>query len=274
MIVAVLLAALVQDKVKLELRAAPGDAWVHARRDTNAGKITVTVAGTDVSQDTYQVETRRVRDEVLEVDGPHPVRVRRTLEEWSDTRRKPDEPAPVKTVKALQGKTIVLKRGAGDATVVEGADGLPAAELRKQRLRPDLLFAAFPAEAVAVGQEWPIDEKALLKDFRETSDDDAAQFSTAQGTARLEAIEDHKGARCAVLAVTVKAAGAIKGQEALKASFEVRARAWLDLAKGRLLTMKGEGEGTMAGEFLQDGETIRLDGRFRLSMEAEQTYER
>ena len=54
----------------------------------------------------------------------------------------------------------------------------------------------------------------------------------------------------------------------------LRARAWLDLAKGRLLTMKGEGEGKMAGEFLQDGETIKLDGRFRLSMEAEQTFER
>jgi hypothetical protein len=272
MLTALLLSTLLQEKVKLELKAAVGDKIVHTRRESNTGKIDVTVAGQQVSQNTLQLETRRYRDEVLEVEGLRPVRVRRAVEEWTEARQKPGDAEPVKTARALQGKTLVLKRGPGDATVVENAEGLPAADLRKQRLRPEVLFGSFPAEAVAVGQDWAIEEKVLLQDFRETADDDAAQFTTARGSAKLEKIEEHKGTRCAVVAVTVKAAGTIKGQEALKASFDIRTRVWLDVAKGRLLTMKGEGEGRIEGVLEQDGEKIKLDGRFMLSMDAEQDY--
>ena len=266
-----LLAALLQDKIKLELKSAVGEKSVHTRRESNTGKILVTVAGQKVSENTLEVETRRHRDEVLEVDGPVPVRVRRTIEAWSESKEKGDE--AVKAVKKLQGKTIVLKRTADGGTALEGVEGVPAAELRKQRLRPDVLFGAFPAEPVAVGQEWGIEEGALLKDFGETSGDDAARFTTARGTAKLEKVEDHKGARCAVVLLSVKAAGTIKGQEALKSSFDIRTRVWVDVAKGRVLTMKGEGEGKIEGTLDQDGEKIQLDGTFTLSIAADQEYE-
>ena len=266
-----LAAVLLQEKVKLELKAAPGETCLHARRESNTGRVVVTVAGQQVVQNTLQIETRRYRDEVLDVDGPLPTRLRRTILEWTESRQAPGAPEPVKTVKALQGKTLVLKRGPDDSTSIEGAEGVPAAELRKQRLKPDVLFGAFPAEAVAVGQEWSIEEKALLQDLGDA--DDATRFSTASGTAKLEKIEQHKGARCAVVAVTVKAGGTVPGQEALKATFEVRARVWVDVAKGRLLTMKGEGEGKLAGTLDQEGEKIKLEGSFTLSMDADQTYE-
>lgn len=272
-IAALLLLALAQDKVKLELKAAAGEKILHTRRDSNTGKVVVSVAGQKVTQNTLETQTRRHRDEVLEVDGLLPIKVKRTIEEWSETKQTPGAPEPVKTVKALQGRTIVLRRAAGDATVVEGADGLPPAELRKQRLKPEILFGNFPAEPVGVGQEWALGEQALLQDFRETADEDAASFTTASGTGKLEKIEEHKGARCAVVLVSVKAAGNIHGQKDLKASFEVRARAWVDLAKGRLLTLKGEGEGKVAGSIDQEGEKIGIDGGFTLSMEAEQVYE-
>jgi hypothetical protein len=37
--------------------------------------------------------------------------------------------------------------------------------------------------------------------------------------------------------------------------------------------MKGEGEGKIEGTLDQDGEKIKLDGTFTLSIEAEQVYE-
>ena len=266
-----LLAALLQDKIKLELRSAVGEKSVHTRREENTGKILVTVAGQRVAENTREVETRRHRDEVLEVDGPAPVRVRRTIEEWSESKRKAG--AEVVVVRKLQGKTIVLKRTADGGTAVEGAEGAPAVEILKQRLRPDILFGPFPAEPVAVGQEWAIEEKALLKDFSETGEADAARFTAAHGVAKLEKIEEHKGARCAVVLVSVKASGTIKGQDALKSSFDIRARVWMDVAKGRVLTMKGEGEGKIEGTMDQEGEKIQLDGTFTLSIDADQVYE-
>ncbi|HEX7900813.1 MAG TPA: hypothetical protein VF950_23850 [Planctomycetota bacterium] len=267
----IMLLLALQDAIKLELKSAVGEKSVHTRRESNTGKILVTVAGQKVSENTLEVETRRHRDEVLEVDGPAPVRVRRTIEAWSEIKEKGAQ--AVKAVKTLQGKTIVLKRTADGGTAVEGAEGAPAAEVRKQRLRPEILFGAFPAQPVAVGQEWQIEEAALLKDFGETGEDDAARFTTAKGGAKLEKLEEHKGARCAVVAVSVKASGTIKGQTALKSSFDIRARVWMDVAKGRVLTMKGEGEGKIEGTLDQDGEKIQLDGTFTLSIEAEQVYE-
>src|SRR5688572_31110616 len=90
-----LLAALLQDrpleKFKLELKAAAGEKSVHTRRESNTGKILVTVAGQTVAENMAGVETRRHRDEVLEVDGPAPVRVRRTIEEWSEAKEKGGE---------------------------------------------------------------------------------------------------------------------------------------------------------------------------------------
>jgi len=266
-----LLAALLQDKVTLELKSAAGEKSVHTRRESTTGKILFTVAGQTVSESTLETETRRYRDEVLEVDGAAPVRVRRTIEEWNEIKEKGNE--AVRAVKKLAGQTITLKRTADGGTAVEGADDAPAAELRAQRLRPDLLFGALPAEPVAVGQEWGIEEKALLKDFQETGGDDAARFTTARGTAKLEKVEDHKGARCAVILMSVKAAGTIKGQDALKSSFDIRTRLWMDVAKGRVLTMRGDGEGKIEGILDQDGEKIKVDGTFTISIEAGQAYE-
>ena len=263
-----LLAALLQDKLKLEFKSAVGEKCVNTRRESNTGRILITAAGQKISENTLEVETRRHRDEVLEVDGPAPVRVRRTIEEWSESKEKGGE--TVKAVKKLQGKTIVLKRTADGGIVFEGAEGVPAGELRKQRPRPDVLFGAFPAEPIAVGQEWGIEEKELLKEFGE---DDAATFTAAKGVAKLEKIEDHKGARCAVILVSVKASGTIKGQDALKSAFDIRARVWMDIARGRVLTMKGEGEGKIEGTLDQEGEKIQIDGTFTISIEADQTYE-
>lgn len=269
MMIALLVLALAQDKVKLELKAAVGEKSSHAWKESNTGQIVATVAGQQAVENTLQIETRRFRDEVLEVDGAAPARVRRTVDEWTETRQRGAETS--KEVKKLQGRTITLKRTSDEGTAVEGADDVPPAELRKQRLRPEILFGAFPAEPVAVGQEWALEEKALLKDFGASND--ATRFTAAQGRAKLETVEDHKGVRCAVVSLSVKASGSIQGQEALKSSFDVRARVWVDVAKGRLLTMKGEGEGKIEGSLDQDGEKIKLDGTFTLSIEAEQVYE-
>ena len=57
-----LLLALLQDKVRLELKAAPGEKSVFTRRESNTGKILVTAAGQTVTENTREVENRRHRD--------------------------------------------------------------------------------------------------------------------------------------------------------------------------------------------------------------------
>lgn len=267
----ILLAALcmAQEKVKLELKTAAGEKSLHQWKESNTGRIVAVVAGREAVETTHQIESRRYRDEVLEVDGPAPVRVRRAIELWTESRRRDGE--TVTEPRKLQGRTITIRRTPDGGSAVEGADDAPPAELRKQRLRPEILFGAFPAEEVAVGQDWGIEEAVLLKDLGASND--ATRFTTAQGRAKLEKLEEHQGARCAVVSVNVKASGAIQGQEALRTSFDIRARVWIDVAKGRLLTLKGEGEGKVEGTLDQDGEKIKLDGTFTLSIEAEQSFE-
>lgn len=259
-----MLIALLLLQVKLELKTAAGEKSAHSWKESTTGRIVAVVAEQKAVENTLKIEVRKFRDEVLEVDGGAPTRVRRTIDEWTRSKELGGESA--KETMKLQGRTLLLKRGAGDATEVEGGENAPPAELGKQRLRP-VFFGSFPAEAVAVGQDWPIDEKILLKDFGTAND--ATSFAAAQGRGKLEKLENG----LAEVSISVKASGTVKGQDALKISFDIRARVALDVAKGRLLSLKGEGEGKIEGTLDQNGEKIQLDGTFTLAIDSVTSYE-
>jgi hypothetical protein len=273
-LVAVVLAALLaQDKVRIEVRAAAGDRYVHSSRETNEGTIWVTFGGMEVPQPMKEHEVRAYRDEVLEIQGAVPSKVRRETREWWEEKTAPGAAEPEKRVRALQGKTLVLGRKDGKPTF-EGGDGIPQAELWKNRLRTDLALQALPKEPVAVGDTWPVDEKTLLQDFREEAEaKEGPPIQKAQATGKLEKIETHKGARCAVVLLSIEASGHLPQQAAVKLEMTMTARLWIDLDKARPLTMKGDGVAKIAGEIVQGDQKVSMKGEVKLSKEAEQVYE-
>ncbi len=260
-----------QEKVKLELRAKKGDKYTHTSKESNDGKILITFGGMEIAQEVKEREVRTYTDEVLEVEGVQPTKVRRKHGEWHQSKTAPGQEEPTKTDKALAGKTIVLKK-AGDKTEYEGAEGIPAAELKKNRLRHDAMLAGLPADPVAVGTTWPIDEKKLKEDFADDGEG-GMEITALKATGKLEKIEDHKGVRCAVLLIDITGDGILMGQKDLAIKLKLKAWIWLALDSGRPLTMKGDGTGDLAGELEQDGNKVKMDGKFTFKAEGEMKYE-
>jgi hypothetical protein len=260
-----------QDKVKLEVRAKKGDKYTHSAAESNDGKIHISIAGQEIDQEVKEREVRKYTDEILEVEGNEPTRIRRKHVEWSQSKAAPGEAEPTKTDKALAGKTIVLKK-AGDKTEYEGAEGIPAAELKKNRLRPEALLLNLPAEPVAIGATWTIDEKKLKEDFGDDGEG-GMELVGIKATGKLEKIEDHKGVRCAVLLIDIDGDGTIMGQKEMKLKLKLKAWIWLALESGRPLTMKGDGTGDLLGELEQDGNKIKMKGKFVFKTEGDIKYE-
>ena len=269
---ALLVLAAAQDKVKIQIRSVAGEAYVHESRETNEGTIVVKIGDMEIPQPMKETEVRNYRDEVLEVESAKASKVRREMREWWQEKTPPGAVEPVKTAKALQGKTIVISRKDGKSSF-EGADGIPAAELNRNRLRSEAVFKALPPGPVAVGDTWDVDPKTLLEDFSEAAEAGGPKMLQAKGTGKLEKIEEHKGARCAVVALTIAASGHLPQQEALKMEIAMTARLWIDLDKDRPLTMKGEGAAKLSGSLEQGGQKLSMNGEVKIRNEAEQRWE-
>ena len=125
---------------------------------------------------------------------------------------------------------------------------------------------------VAVGTTWPIDEKRLKEDFSDDGEG-GMEIGTLKATGKLEKIEEHKGVRCAVLLIDITGDGSLMGQKDLVIKLKLKAWIWLALDSGRPLTMKGDGTGDLAGELEQDGNKIKMDGKFTFKAEGEMKYE-
>jgi hypothetical protein len=265
--------ALAQEKVKLEVRAKKGEKYTRTSHESNEGTVTVEFGGQSIPQPVSEKESKVVKDEVLEVDGVQPSKIRRTFTEWTQTKVPPGAAEPQKENRTLHGKTIVLKKN-GDKTEYEGADGAPASELGQNRLRTESYLANLPKEPVAPGAEWTLDEKLILDEFREGADAESpVTFHAAKGVGRLERIEDHKGQKCGVLLLNLDIEGSVKEQKDVKLKMNMKATIWLGIDSGRPLTLKGEGTGDLAGEIDMDGNKVKLSGKFKFKSDGEQVYE-
>ncbi len=268
-----LAAAPAQDKVRLEVRAKKGEKYSHTSKESNEGTITIEFGGQSIPQQVLEKETKKYKDEILEVEGSLPSKIRRSFTEWTETKLPPGGAEPVEEKKTLHGKTLVLKK-VGDKTEYEGAEGVPASELAKNRLKPDALLATLPKEPVAPGAEWKLEEKLILDEFKDDAGEESqVEFTAARGTGRLERVEDHKGQKCGVIRIALELDGRIKEQKDVKLKMDLKADFWLALDSGRPLTMKGGGTGDLAGEVDMDGNKVKFSGKFKFAQEGEQTYE-
>jgi hypothetical protein len=261
------LSAAPQDPVKLQIRAKKGERYTLSVTESTEGKVRI--AGQELPF--KEKEVLKYEDEVLETEGAEPARVRRKVLEWSKARQEEADAEPQKQSRQLEGKTIVLKKN-GEKTDVEGAEGVPAAELREHQLRVDAYLSNLPKEAVKVGHEWNLDEKRLLEEFNEGADEGVTEVKSARGAARFEKVEDHKGVRCALIAVEVSGEGQIKEQMDAKIGFKMTVRIHLALESGRVLTMKGGGSGDLKGELDAGGEKQVLSGSFTFALDGEVRY--
>jgi hypothetical protein len=272
-LVAIALLASAQDKVKLEVRAQKGEKYTRSSKSSSTGDLTLEVAGQSIPQSVSEKETKTFKDEVLEVEGALPTKIRRSFAEWTQSKVPPGAVEPQESKKGLHGKTIVLKR-IGDRTEYEGADGVSPSELGQNRIRPESILADLPREPVAPGATWKLDEKKILEEFRESADEESpAELTAARGTGRFERVETHKGQKCAVLLLELESDGGLRGQKDVKLTLKMATTVWLALDSGRPLTMKGTGSVDVSGKIDMDGNVIKIDGNFKLQQEGEQTYE-
>lgn len=218
---------LIQDKVALKAEWKKGD--VVACTATETLRATFDVEKLE-GAGKLEKSLRTVRawtDTVLAVDADaRASKVERVF--TTHTREEVDSAKlPGKPVKSpLDGKTLVIMRK-GAETLFEGADDIDEKELRLERLRPDPLLAALPAEAVAVGATWKPDGKAYLADLNARKP--PATWVSAEITASLDRVE--KGIATVVYAIKLRG----KTDRGEAASLDASGRHALRVADGRLL---------------------------------------
>lgn len=260
-----------QEKYKLEIKARKGDACAHTSTESIEGKLKIEAGGNVQDVEMSEKKVKKYKDSVLEVEGILPTKVRRTYSDWFKEKKGPEDENAVKESRSLEGKAVVLTRK-GEETVVQLESQVltDAKEIHGNRLDGDAWLSGLPKEPVPVGHEWKLDAKVILRDFNEGGDGNV-EVTTAKGTAKLEKIEEYKGAKCAVIAVTLEAEGTVLEQKDLKVTYNVKSEVYLALDSGRVLAKKGGGTALVDGTAGDEG--VKLSGKFSLKIEDETTYD-
>ena len=251
---------------RLEVRWAAGESVTTTLEDTVKGTLQVDVGGQSEVQDLAKHELQKVRDEVLEAKAGAPTKVRReTVEWWVEAQGKPRE------TRKLQGKTIVIKVGEAGQEV-EGADGVPAAELRRNRLGVLPALLSFPKEPVRPGDSWPLDSERIEATFGGEDGFGGIRVDEASGTGRFLRYEDREGRRCAVLALDLKADGGLRALPDVDLAIRFVLTAHLDVERGRVLGIAGDLEGKFLGEIRRGDRVSKYSGGFTQAVKIDSRF--
>lgn len=255
---------------KIVLKGAPtkGLAYTHERTEKVDGWLTVRADGAESKQPLIKDERRVWEDEILEVDGPRVVQVRRKTLEWTLKRQRAGETAMQTVPRQLVGKTIVLRR-TDLGTEYENAAGLPAEELSANVLGTLEALVSPPAEAVGVGSEWPIDGDRLVDLFGGEEGSRALKVRSASGTGRLESIDAD---RIAVITVKLTIGGSMRALLDVDVTMDMTAKFRVDLNAGRPLSFQAHAEGKIAGEVDRQGKSAIYDGAFTFDTTGSNKY--
>jgi hypothetical protein len=132
-------------------------------------------------------QTQRYREEILARGAKGTTALRRTYSVARESEKNPD--GEKTTVSSLQGKTITLKRLAGK-TVISVNNGQLQKKDREE-VSDDLdsdQMPFFPAHPVAVGEEWEVDAKKLVRLFH-----DLGKSGKAEAHGRLDELTEKDG---------------------------------------------------------------------------------
>jgi hypothetical protein len=249
------------DKVALGVGPRPGTATVAERKETWTGSLAVTADGQETRQNVSKEDRRVFEDEVLEAEGGHVTKLRRKVTEWTLRRQGPGDAAPVAVPRKLAGKTIVLRR-TELGTEHDGAEGIPADELRAHPIDALDAILSLPARPVAPGETWEIDGDRIVEVLGGEGES-GLKVREARGTGRFERLDGG----LAVVSVKIEAAGAFRQLLDVDVALAVAGSFRLEPGTGRLHDFRATGEGKVSGEVDRKGKPAVYSGSFLFTAE-------
>jgi hypothetical protein len=214
---------------------------------TITGGLAIRAEGKEERQSLIKDERRVVDDEVLSAEGGRVTRLRRTTVEWTMRRQGPGEPAPVDVAFKLPGKTIVLTR-TDLGTQIDGAAGVPAEELRLNKIDALEALLSVPDGSVKIGDSWPVNEDHLISVFGDEGVR-GVKVREASGTGRLDRIETwDDDARIAVVTLSVEARGGLRQLLDVDVTLKLLGTFFIDTTARRPVAFEIRGTGDLSGE--------------------------
>jgi hypothetical protein len=184
--------SLAADTVEIKLRKrAKGDfiSVTYEEKTTNAVVISSAEGKVLEKQNQEAVEAAKYTEEILEkVDGKKPTKLRRTYAKAGLTIDGKEQPFE------YSGKAVNIQRlTAGyvfafddGKPIVGKAAGPLTKEFPFEKSGDETIYGAvLPKKAVAVGDTWPVDAKAVLKQVAGDTADKAFDLAKARGTGKL-----------------------------------------------------------------------------------------
>ena len=250
-----------EKKYRLQDVSAVGDVYDGESSTTIGLKIQTTGGGQDIPPVSFsQRERQKFRETVLAVDSSgHASAIRRTYSIARKVESQGSTPAR-QTVSSLQGKTVTIRRRAGQKALVQVARGTISAEDRKELSEADPGEAPFfPAREVALGDEWTLDAPGLARRM------EGAQKATFTG--KFVEVVPFRGHPCARVEITLSIVGKIPG---MPGTMEVKQSGHLyhavDLQRTLSLSLKGPM--TISGQDTVQGTPVSINGAGTMEMAA------
>lgn len=252
------------DKVVLRLDAPAGSAFRRELDGTMRGSLVVRAEGKESRQPLVKDERRVVEDEILESTAEGIQKVRRKTVEWTLRRQGPDDAAAVSVPRTMVGKTIVLlKTELG--TEHEGAQGIPADELRENPIDALDAILSLPDHAVSPGDSWDIDGDHLVAVFGGDGSR-GMKVREASGRARLERIDAAGTGRVALITVRIEASGALRQLLDVDLTLSLQGSFRINLDQSRPVSFELQGKGTMSGEVARAKGPAVYEGSFTVDL--------
>lgn len=196
------LALLVQDKVKVEIKVEKGQTAEVEYVSKYTGKMKVTKADKTQEFELSDGAEAAWTETVLEVRDGAAVKVEQSYRKFQIDRKGFEEK---KGATSLEGKKIVLSDSGERRAKIE-ATGVAPEDLSDIGLRAEALRRSFPADPIAPGATWEINEKEALADANDQDNGVVYTKASLQGT--FLKIDLRGGIRCAL----VRMAGELKGK--------------------------------------------------------------
>jgi hypothetical protein len=249
-------------KTRLVLSPTAGNIFIREFDEFVDGSLVVRADGKEERYPLFKEENRKAEDEILEVDGIRVLSLRRKVTGWDLKRRTPDNASTVPVPISLVGKTYVVKRSEL-GTVLEGAEGATADEIRANSLDQMESILNFPEYPVGVGDSWPLYDERIIAVFGGEGGR-GLKIRAVRGTARLEgAVPGNPPV--ALVSVQAEVEGAFRSLLDVDVTMMYRATFRIDIDRQRLVGMEASAEGRIKGEVDRQGKTALYEGDFRYS---------
>jgi hypothetical protein len=244
-----------QDKVKLEFKVDQGLAVVVESVSDSKEKVRVEQQGAvQEKNDLFSHSEQEYTDVVLEARNGFAKKVERTYAKSKFERKEFLDEEKKSGSYTLEGQKITLTDEGGARTKIEAPEAVDRKDLRDLNLREDPLRTSMPAEAVAPGHSWKMDEKQVLADANDQ--DMGIKFDKADFKCTFEKTEERGGDRCAIL----KSEGILRGTTDQGLTLVLKNEAVFALSLSRKIVVETEIKGSYELTGGGEGQPFKVSG--------------